>query len=53
MDIFRVHYDHKGDAAVKVEAVSSACQIVKERRLECVQPVQKNKAELMTFKQLF
>ena len=42
MDFFRVHYGHKGDAAVKFEALSSACQILNERLLECVQPTQKN-----------
>ena len=43
MDFFRVHYGHKGDAAVKFEALLSACQIVNERLLECVQLMQKNK----------
>jgi hypothetical protein len=37
---FRVHYGNKGDAAVKFEALSSACQIVNERLMKCVQPVQ-------------
>lgn len=53
MDCFRVHYDRKGDAPVKFEALSSACQIVNERLMKCVQPAQKNKAELMPFKQHF
>ena len=35
------------------EALLSACQIVSERLIKCVQPVQKNKAELMPFMQLF
>ena len=39
---FRVHYSHKGDAAVKFEALSSACQIVNERLIKCVQPAKKN-----------
>ena len=43
MDFFRVHYGHKGDAAVKFKALSSACQIVNERLLAGVQPVQKTK----------
>jgi hypothetical protein len=53
MDFVRLHYGHKGDPAVEIEALSSACQIVNERLLECVQPAQINKAELMPFKQLF
>ena len=28
MDFFRVHYGHKGYAALKFEALSTACQIV-------------------------
>ena len=36
MDFFRVHYGHKGDAAVKFKALSHTCQIVNERLLECV-----------------
>ena len=51
----KVHYGHtKGDAAIKFEALSSACQIVNERLMKCVQPEHKtNKAELMPFKRLF
>ena len=46
---FRVHYRHKGDAAVKFEALSSACQIVNERLLECVQPAQKKQSRAHAF----
>ena len=34
---------HKGDAAVKFEALSSAGQIVNERLMKCVKPAQKTK----------
>jgi hypothetical protein len=51
---FREHYSHnKGDAVGKFEALSSARQIGNERLMKCVQPEQKNKAELMPFMQLF
>jgi hypothetical protein len=45
MDSFRVHYGHKGDAAVIFEALSSACQIVNESLHK--------KTKQMTFKQPF
>jgi hypothetical protein len=44
---------HKGEAAGKFEALSSASQIVNERLMKCVQPAQNNKVELKPFKQLF
>ena len=51
MDFFRVHYGRKGDEIRGI--ISSACQIVNERLMKCVQPEQKKKAELMPFKQHF
>jgi hypothetical protein len=35
------------------EALSSTSQIVNESLMKCLQPALKNKAALMTFKQLF
>jgi hypothetical protein len=49
---FMVHYSHKGDAAVKFEGLSNACQIVNERHDVCT-ACAKYKAELMPFKQCF
>jgi hypothetical protein len=43
---------HKGDGARKFKALSSACQIVNERLMKCVQP-ETNKAELLPFMQRF
>jgi hypothetical protein len=50
---FRGNYERKGNAAGKFKALSSACKIVNERLMKCVQPAQKHKAELMPFMQLF
>jgi hypothetical protein len=47
---FRVHYGHKGDATVKFEALSSACQIVNERLFKCVQPMPHNYKQILSAK---
>jgi hypothetical protein len=44
-----LHYGHKPYAAVNPEALSSACQIVIERLMMCVQPAQKDHAFQATF----
>jgi hypothetical protein len=52
-DFFRVQFGHKGNAALKFEALSSACQIVNERLMKCVQPAQKKQSRAHAFKQIF
>jgi cellobiose-specific phosphotransferase system component IIA len=49
MDFWGVHYGHKGDAAMKLEALSSARQIVNERLMKCVQPAQKKQSRAHAF----
>ena len=46
-DLLRVHYSHKGDT------LSSACRIVNERLLECVQPAQKKQRRAHAFHATF
>jgi hypothetical protein len=53
MDFFRIHCRHKGDAAMKFEALSNASQIVNERLLEYVQPAQKKQSRAHTFSRYF